>query len=502
MTTNQNFSPVAIEGLDCVDNTILTVCQMLRGEYKKVFWDAWRVCYKPCSRIGEGFCYFPKRITENVKRIYGIDFRPLGRFEATESRKLLQQQLDKNGMVVIGIRTNCCPWQKSYRSNDYVVHFLIVTALSDGGIECIDTMPQRQGAVIGWGDVEAGLCSIIEILDWEAFEKKGKTQEVSLRDVWKSAKKNVRPKTIVKLARRIRRDFDVVQEFGTEKNIWKVPLYDMFFRATGAHIQFGMYLKTYPELGEVTLIRKNEALALEWEGLKILTVKFHREYEENWLKREKLEVYMTKYAEVLKTIAEMEEGLLQLLKQQCKKDFSSMETDVAVAQAVQKISYVDVPYNEMTHMVDPKDFIVKRNPEYGKLWETSETTYQLPKRNENEFNCMYCDGQQIRFEKPISKLSFLIYGTYGDQHEQMELIYEDGSEKCDLFVSDWTQKALVGEEIVWQERYINRDPSGINHHGKIVSKTVYVDAEKNCRSVILPTCDKIHILAITVEEKV
>ncbi len=32
---------------------------------------------------------------------------------------LRRQQLDKNGMAVIGIRTNCCPWQKSYRSNDY-----------------------------------------------------------------------------------------------------------------------------------------------------------------------------------------------------------------------------------------------------------------------------------------------------------------------------------------------------------------------------------------------
>ncbi len=221
MTDNQKFLPVAVEGLDCVDNTILTVCQMLRGEYEKVFWDSWQISYKTSSRIGDGFCYVPKRISKNVKKIYGIDFQPLGKFDITDTRNILQHQLDKNGMVVIGIRTNYCPWQKSYGSNHYVVHFLIVTEVAEEGILCTDTMPQRQGELIGWRDVEYGICSIIEVRDFSTSVKERKSQEMSLNDVWKACRKNVRPKTIVKLAKKIEKNFDVVQEFWKEKDIWK-----------------------------------------------------------------------------------------------------------------------------------------------------------------------------------------------------------------------------------------------------------------------------------------
>ncbi len=170
-------------------------------------------------------------------------------------------------------------------------------------------------------------------------------------------------------------------------------MYDVFARATGAHIQFGMYIKRIPLLIDQTLIQKNEALALEWEGLKILIVKLHREYTEDRLNREKLVVYQTKYAEVLQKISKMEEELLRLLKQCCKQGVSQHDNPVEWIPTAGTISYIHVPYNEMTHLVDPKDFVVKRNPEYGKIWETSTSRWNLSMRMEvRNATCLFRTG--------------------------------------------------------------------------------------------------------------
>lgn len=78
---NLNIVPIYMDGLDCVDNTALTICNHLRGEYVNAFWNSWNINYKPDFVIGRGLVASSERIQKNVRNQYGIDFVPQGDFD-------------------------------------------------------------------------------------------------------------------------------------------------------------------------------------------------------------------------------------------------------------------------------------------------------------------------------------------------------------------------------------------------------------------------------------
>ncbi len=107
--------------------------------------------------------------------------------------------------------------------------------VSELGILCIDTMPVKQDVVLGWEDAERGVMSLIHIRDL------GRQREVRIDRVWKHIRKNVQPKGVQYLKEKLRTDFQVQREFGEQKNIWRIPLYQLFLT-----IMDGYTVKTFP----------------------------------------------------------------------------------------------------------------------------------------------------------------------------------------------------------------------------------------------------------------
>lgn len=96
--------------------------------------------------------------------------------------------------------------------------------------------------------------------------------------MYKNIRSKVHCKDIESLIKKLRGDFDVQREFGDQKNIWRIPLYNLFYIILGRHIQFEKYLTKEWGMKYTLLADQIRYLIVEWEALKILTVKMHREY--------------------------------------------------------------------------------------------------------------------------------------------------------------------------------------------------------------------------------
>ncbi|MCH5266503.1 MAG: hypothetical protein J1F02_11425 [Lachnospiraceae bacterium] len=226
--------PICFDGLDCVDNTILTVCNAVRGEYLQTFWNAWNLKFIQAFIHDRRTALSGSFISDNVKEIYGLVFQPVEHAGARTG--LLKKYFSEDGLVIMGIKTNCCPWQVSYKSSTYNLHYVIVSEVVEKGVLCVDTMPQKQGELITWEDVEEGIFSVIRVCD------KGKetdsAKSVSLKKVYKNVRRNVRTGLISKLITALEKDFYLYLELERNEAVWKVPLYCLFNMASGSHIQF------------------------------------------------------------------------------------------------------------------------------------------------------------------------------------------------------------------------------------------------------------------------
>lgn len=487
--------PVNIEGLDCIDNTVLTVCNYFRGEYEKVLWDSWSIRYVPDFVIGKGLKVCPKRIQDHVRKIYGIDFMPQGNLGKHEIKSKISQYIQEDQLLVAGIKTNSIPWQKSYNQNDYRVHFLIFTGMGEEGIWCVDTMPSKSNVILQWRDVQRGLLSLIRVKVKPIVRLKAP----QIKKVLKNVRYKVHCKDIESLRKKIREDFEVQREFGDQKNIWRIPLYNLFYIILGRHIQFEKYLTKEWGMKYALLADQMRDLIMEWEALKILTVKMHREYTTNRLTSSKVRNYQDTYVENLKKIQGMEKSAKECFVKIYREQESGRYARVNAFQedSVQEI-FLDLPYNEYTHMLHPEDFYVDKVLEYGRIWETGQCRFDLKEVGPVAFNCLKCEGQVLPVHKKIKRIYFLLYATYGSQLAELEIGYEDEIVREKIAVSDWVERPLSREIVVWQAAFKNKTPGGLNHIGKLVCTKVEGASQSKCSYVKLPGCKEIHILAVTV----
>lgn len=213
----------------------------------------------------------------------------------------------------------------------------------------------------------------------------------------------------------------------------------------------------------------------------------------------KVRNYQDIYAENLEKIQRMEKSAKECFEKIYKEQESDRYARANSYQEdpVQEI-FLDLPYNEYTHMLHPEDFYVDKVLEYGRIWEAEQCRFSLKEVGPDEYNCLKCEGQVLPVKKKIKGIYLLLYATYGSQLAELEIGYEEEVVREKIAVSDWVERPLSRETVIWQAAFRNKTPGGLNHTGKLVCTKVEGASQSQCSYVKLPGCKDIHILAVTV----
>lgn len=503
----KKIEPIVIEGLNCIENTMITVCNSLCGEYKRGFWNSWTVKYRR-RYFSEGGFIIPKlRIETNLRKIYGLEFTPVGSTIRNNLIRKLKHQLDKNGLAIIGIKTNFCPWQQSYHEQEYSVHFLIVTKLLSEGVLCVDTMPKKQDEFISWKDIRSGVSELVEVERLSNGCKnvtiKNSKEKYNIHYLRANVCKNVKPQTLNGLIQDIHNKQEVLYSLAKERNIWRVTIYQQIFIMVGVHCQFEQFLaesKMSDGFGAFFTLFHN--LIQEWEFLKLLIIRLHRDYWSSKLTSERLDETIESCKTTLLTIMEKEKESINLFCQLVDRcNYSGERVIDSTGYIFFKEKQLTLHYNEVSHMVKTEKFEISNCLPFGLIVKTKILSYKFPpKENSREAkNSLYCDGQRISIGAKLIKIGFIGYATYGNQSEYLTVVYENNFiKKYGIALSDWTEAPLLNEEIVWQAEFRNKMEDGYSYTGKIITFVVDLDKTKKCENIILPLQKEIHILGITI----
>ena len=152
-----------------------------------------------------------------------------------------------------------------------------------------------------------------------------------------------------------------------------------------------------------------------------------------------------------------------------------------------QIENVELVYNESSHFLN-NEFDV----EIEKLLKIIKHSQSI-KTEKNHFNCIFCDGQEIRVNKMIKGIVLIGYATYGTQFDFIKIRTDYNKIiEISLAFSDWTEEKLIQEKVLWESEFKTKTEKNVNYIGKLVEKRLEL-GKINCQSIILPQNKYIHI---------
>ncbi len=471
----KDIKPIYIQGLDCIDNTIISICSYLFGNCQNLFWDALQFKYHNDYCIGKGLDWDDRKIVKNAEKLYGMYFQSNKISNVEGKQRLIENFFVKKDAMILAVRTNICSWQESYGSSNYTIHYVMIIDIVKNGIICNDCMPKKEDVFLSWEQLRYGLEGLITI-----SIKDKRSKFVSLNDIYKTVRKQLKIRDVEKMKKRISKDLDIQREFGIENKIRKIALYNLFLKVTGGHIQFSQYLDSC--LNEKELSEEVLKTAVLWEELKLMTVKIHMKYSQGqYISDKQIEEYRLWYKNKLETIILNEKQFVETLR-------NILNTKQYIRQAnMMQIENVELVYNESSHFLN-NEFDV----EIEKLLKIIKHSQSI-KTEKNHFNCIFCDGQEIRVNKMIKGIVLIGYATYGTQFDFIKIRTDYNKIiEISLAFSDWTEEKLIQEKVLWESDFKTKTEKNVNYIGKLVEKRIEL-GKINCQSIILPQNKYIHI---------
>ncbi|WP_026834843.1 hypothetical protein [Eubacterium xylanophilum] len=483
---------IIVKGMDCIENAMLDVCKFHLSEYEILFYNSLQISYKKKIPIGDGAVYDDKVLIKNVEEIFGYEFKPLV-FESGLVRKNVERAFDQYGRLILGIRSNYCPWQKTYGTSAGSLHFLVLTGIDEEGLICADSLPKRDNARIKWEDAEQGLKQIVVLQKC----KKVKLKKIDKETVIAQTKKSFKPKTIKKLTKLISHNFDPGTEFKSETYIWRVPIYGLVQKWYSMHMQFDVFLKKYDNKMQWNkeIVELNNSIVRIYEEIKIYIVKIFGLYSERCLSKNDIELLTRIIVKKMDIAAEKEIYLKNMIIGIEGYIPQNNITQKSITDSKYKMYSVPIKYTEKTHFVSGRDYKTSIHIPYGKEISIGEDKYCVPALDSLN-DCMPMNGQEYVIDKKINKIVIMGYGTYESQIDFIRIYYGEKSESKTIAFSDWTQEPLNGEEVLVSGKFYPLNPDGMIHKGKLVAVEVPVEREEICSKIVLPRCNRIIVVAM------
>ena len=244
-----NMEPVNIDGMTCLENTMMTYITYKDPDVQKVFIQSWSFNrYDSEELLGRSFGVGEKDIKYLAKTYYGIGY---GMFEAQDEQTSLDyimHELENGNPLAIAIDAYYCPWEHSYHQNHSdVSHFFNIIGCDDEGRFIVsESMPVLKNQVIEKEDLLAGIRGGILYRAGENKKSEEDLKEQMREELIQIISKNEEGKmfeSMRKFAEDIRDWKDYESEFAAGNSDWSIPLLQNIGYLYGSRKQFLVLLE-------------------------------------------------------------------------------------------------------------------------------------------------------------------------------------------------------------------------------------------------------------------
>lgn len=497
----KDMEPVYSPGLDCFENCILSITNWEFGEYHKAFIHSWGFAYNKeiSPMIGRRLTANNHDIHEDIRSRYGI---AMNQYNETDLEKVIDKlyhELGQNKAVIVLADEYYCHWTFNYKKNHYTHFYIIIGQTENNDFICIDTQPQKKNIIVTRQQFKENHKHLFTYEIHPVYLEHRFLNEI----LWDCVMTNLEDKyrLLVDDMDMFINDFIYI-DYDTElmyETIWYSPIFSAISRIYGGRVQFTEFLKDYQLNEDIReYIKQLEKISYEWNIVRSLILKLEYNKDDfisihhTLIKRIRLATQLEKKLFSL-IIKHLQANRLDQGGCSIKPNIESLNTKEREFFYVNMNSY----FNRKGLYFDKESFQFDNNISTGVIWDIDSMSFDFTHRE--KLDNMVCLKQSISInKKPYSRLMLLGYGDWGNQIEELKIVYEDGSfDTIEFMFSDWWKNPELEETIAWQSDGRSLI-DGQSYNGKIFAKSYLLpNHKKHIAEVIFPHCERIHILAMT-----
>lgn len=488
---------VSYEGIDCMENSILTIMNYELPDIHKAYFNTWNFHYIMDIRASIGKrIVFQNMIRTNFERFYGYKFVIHSGLEENEYRNLIKEQLKKKHPVIATCKANYCPWTIIYRTNIESPHVFIICGTNRRGFICMDTTPIQYNLEISYEEFFAGVNSICVYSKVEIEQQEELSERDFLLQSIKDDKSGNYRNRLDELEQFIEElsEIDIMQEFNNPGVIYATPLYRGLNQMYGGRQLYLEFLKIVTKPYEDKLqfwYQKFEEIVYHWATIHVLMMRLNdKKVDDNNIK--------DKIIKNLIVIKGLEETFRDnFFGQLMKPDFSWDSIYIGIKE--REYTYIDLkPYfNNGDWLLSYPGFRFEEPFPFGKVYKSFELELKIEPKG--ELNSISCSGQQISVPpSTYDEINLAGYATYGQQFENLTLCFEDGTKANILFdFSDWSEGEWKKESTLWSTDCWIDDEVEKKKANVFTRKYEIVKNDSKITQIILPENNYISLLAIS-----
>lgn len=480
-----SIRPFAIEGLDCLENSLLTIIKWKYNEFEQGFVDSFYFSYKQeCGkRMGESLSVPTDNVINNFKKYYGLSIGNID-FDKSDPEKVIRNEIEAGNPVMISMDTFFCNWYENYKKS-HSVHVFIITGKIERGWSVIDTMPLRFNIQISEEDLKSGLRWIRKVNWGKRTEAFPSIYEVISKVLERKCKRNELQQIEMFI-----KDFsgsDIESEIDENCDVWSIPLLNNMRRVYGSYNQL-LLLLNYMKKSEKSIgdyyIDIVKPIVSEW-GI-IINLMYKMKMNQKYVEMRPRIICR------LKKVYELEKLMLKQIELEGNRQRHGADKRTC------RYENISFPFNNESHFFQEKDYTLESEFRIGERWEAETVIFDFPMFGANELNSISCDGQHIEIgHSNVLKIHFIGYAKWGNQMENVTIEYSESSEEKELAITDWCYEPRFGENVIWEGDFAQIHGTEI-YKGKIFDVGIPVQ-DTWIRQLILPKCSKIVLFAIVLE---
>ena len=495
----KDMEPIYSPGLDCFENSVLTITNWEYGEYHKAFMHSWGFAYNKdiSPMIGKRLMANNHDICEDIRYRYGIVMNQYKENDVEKVIDKIHHELLHNRAVIVSAEEYYCHWTYNYKKSHHNHFYLIHGQTENKDFICLDTQPQKKDIIVTKRQFKENFKHIYTYEIHPAHLEHRFLYEI-IRDCIMNNSVNKYRLQVEDMDQFIN-DFIYI-DYDSElmyDAIWYSPIFSEISRIYGGRVQFTEFLKDYQLNEDVyEYIKQLEKITYEWSIIRSLILKMQHNKDDS------VSIHHTLIRRI-RLATQLEKKLFSIILEHlqtnrlqqggCYIPPESLDTEV------EEFYYVDLnPYfNRKGLYFDKESFKFENDLSTGVIWNIDNMSFDFSHRG--HLDNMVCLNQTIPInKKAYSRFMLLGYGEWGNQIEELKIVYEDGSyATVEFMFSDWWKNPELDETIAWQsdgQSLID----GESYNGKIFAKSYQLpDSEKNIVEVVFPDCERIHILAMT-----
>ncbi len=219
---------------------------------------------------------------KNVEEIYGIEFEAKSQIHAKEILWYVSEKLKRMPCLLVEMDVFYCPWMTDYHIR-HNRHTFIVLKVRGEALVCIDPVLGKTEIMLSFEEIEQGFLRVIEPKRCKVAEKNKMTYENKKRwdkKIEKALKRNINIRDMYLFYEELS-SCSFETEFGTETNIWYIPLFTELSKIYSGHVRFAQFLLEYFQTTKredgLRVANEWENIGSHWHMLYLWVMKIHKE---------------------------------------------------------------------------------------------------------------------------------------------------------------------------------------------------------------------------------